>query len=88
MYYTYILHCKDGKLYTGFTPNLRVRFIRHTKGFVKSTKNRRPLKLIYYEAFLEKLDAKNREKYLKGGKGKLEIEMILNNYFNKYSWVK
>jgi len=37
----------------------------HNKGWVESTKNRRPLKLIYYEACLNQQDALHREKYLR-----------------------
>jgi len=48
-YYTYVLKSeKDGKLYTGYTKNLKQRFELHQKGRVSSTKNRRPLKLVYY----------------------------------------
>ena len=88
MYYVYVLHCNDEKLYTGYTPDLKKRLERHKRGFVKSTKNRRPLKLIHYEAFLEKRDAEKREKYLKGGNGKKELEILLSSYFSKYPWKK
>jgi len=89
MYYVYILHSlKDGKLYTGYTPDLKSRFKAHTGGYVKATSYRRPLKLIYYEAFLEETDAKRREKYLKGGNGKKEIEKLLRDYFKKNPWIK
>ncbi len=88
MYYVYILISqKDGKLYTGFTPDLKVRFQRHIKGFVKATKYRLPLKLIYYEAYESELDARSREIYLKGGKGREELKIqlketfLINNYF-------
>ena len=63
-YYTYVLLSKkDGKFYTGYTNNLKRRFEEHCNGRVNSTKNRRPLKLIYYEACLNKKDATHREKY-------------------------
>jgi len=88
MFYAYVLHYSDGKLYTGFTPDLRKRLDKHKRGFVKATKNRRPLRLIYYEAFLRKKDAQKREKYLKGGNGKKELEVLLEDYFDKHSWVK
>ncbi len=49
MYYTYILQSeKDKKFYTGYTKNLKLRFKQHCDGKVPSTKDRRPLKLIYY----------------------------------------
>ncbi len=38
-----------------------------------STRHRRPLRLIYYEACLSEGDAKRRERYLKTGKGKRDL---------------
>jgi len=71
MYYVYVLHSeKDGNLYTGLTSNLSNRFEEHKKGYVPSTKNRRPMSLIYYEACLSEKDAMRRERYLKSGMGK------------------
>jgi hypothetical protein len=55
---------------------------------VFATKFRRPLSLIYYEAFVEEADAKKREKYLKGGNGKKEIAVMLEKYFSKHPWQK
>lgn len=88
MFYAYILHCSDGKLYTGYTNDLKVRFHKHQEGFVRATKGRRPLTLVHYEAFVEEADAKRRELYLKGGNGKKELEIILKSYFEIKSWVK
>jgi len=40
-YYTYVLKSlKDGKMYTGYTRNLKLRFEKHNNGLVESTKNR------------------------------------------------
>lgn len=89
MFYVYILHSiRDGKLYTGYTPNLKSRLKAHDGGFVRSTKFRRPLKLIHYEIFLNEKDAKRRELYLKGGNGKKELEVMLKDYFRKCKWNK
>lgn len=80
-YYTYILKSiKDGKLYTGYTKNLKLRLEEHNKGKVISTKERRPLKLIYYEACLSRSDATHREKYLKTYHGKMFIKNRLKSY--------
>jgi putative endonuclease len=80
-YYTYILKStKDGKLYTGYTKNLKLRLEEHNKGKVVSTKERRPLKLIYYEACLSRSDATHREKYLKTYYGKMFIKNRLKSY--------
>ena len=74
MFYIYILKSGlDGKLYTGFTGNLKKRLSEHNGGGVTSTKNRRPLELIYYEAYKEKENALKREKFLKTTKGKLQL---------------
>ena len=77
MYYLYILKSgKDGNIYTGLSSNLRQRVQQHVDGKVISTKHRRPLKLIYYEAYMNRTDAINREKYLKnGGKAKNELKL-------------
>ena len=80
-YYTYILKSeKDGNFYTGYTKNLEQRFEKHQKGQVESTKNRRPLQLIYYEACLSKSDATHREKYLKTYHGKVFLKNRLKSY--------
>jgi len=63
-YWVYVLQSlKDGKKYTGYTNNLPSRFEAHQNGEVESTRNRRPFKLIYFEACLNKEDALKREKY-------------------------
>ena len=78
MFYIYILKSKvDNKLYTGFSGNLRKRIKEHSSGGVQSTKNRRPLELIYYEAYKEKTNALKREKFLKTTKGKMQLKKQL-----------
>ncbi|MCD4704677.1 GIY-YIG nuclease family protein [bacterium] len=87
MYYVYILFSlKDKKLYTGFSKNLEKRIIQHKNGSVKSTTNRRPLILIYYEVYLQKIDAEKREKYLKGGNGRASIKIQLKNQLSKLNY--
>ncbi len=61
-FYTYILMSqKDREFYTGVTDNLNRRFEQHNAGLVFSTKQRLPLKLIYFEACLNKDNAYHRE---------------------------
>jgi putative endonuclease len=87
VYYAYILFSiKDKQLYTGYTPNLKNRIDKHNKGFVKATKHRRPLKLVYYEGYLNRLDAKRREIYLKGGKGKSELKIQLKEVLKQLNY--
>ncbi len=82
MFYTYLLLLSNNKIYTGYTEDLENRFRDHVSGKVKSTKNHRPLRLIFYEAFLNKKDAKRREGYFKTTKGKKMIKIILKEYFS------
>ena len=83
IYYTYVLlSTKDNQLYTGVTNNLKERFRHHKNGLVSSTKNRTPLKLIYYEVCLNRKDAYCREKYLKTSMGKKYIKNRLKRYLN------
>jgi len=66
MFYTYILKSqKDKDLYFGSTNNLEQRFIKHNKGLVPSTRYRRPLEIIYYEAHRSEDGAREREQNLK-----------------------
>ncbi len=81
MYYTYVLQSQDdGKFYTGFTRDLKLRFEQHNKGLVQSTRNRKQLKLIYYESCLNQDDATKREKYLKTYHGKMFLKGRLKSY--------
>lgn len=87
MYYIYILFShKDNQLYTGYTDNLKSRYKAHISGFVKATKHRRPLQLIYYEGYLKEADARRREKYLKGGNGRGELKIQLKSILEELKY--
>lgn len=87
MYYVYVLFSKkDRQLYIGFTTDLRSRYKKHKNGFIKSTKHRLPVVLIYYESYIRELDAKQREKYLKGGKGKSELKIQLKTILEELEY--
>lgn len=80
-YYVYVLRSnKDKMFYTGYTKDLKLRFKQHEKKKVKSTKERGPFKLIYYEACLNQQDATHREKYLKTYLGKMFLRNRLKSY--------
>jgi len=64
----------------GYTRNLKRRIEEHDNGLVQSTKYRRPLRLIYYEACLNEEDALKREKYLKTQWGFKYLQRRLRNY--------
>ena len=83
MHYVYVLRSvKDGNLYTGYTTDLRQRVADHAAGKARSTRDRRPLHLIYYEAYLLPKDAKARDAILKSGFGKRYIREPMSHYFS------
>lgn len=66
MNYTYILECKDGTYYTGWTNNLEARLKAHNDGKgAKYTKARCPVSLVYYEQFQTKEESMRREYAIK-----------------------
>ena len=66
MNYTYILKCKDGTLYTGWTNDLDKRVKAHNEGRgAKYTRSRTPVELVYYETFETKEEAQRREYAIK-----------------------
>ena len=80
-FYTYVLRSlKDDENYIGYTNNLRRRLEEHNLGKNFSTKSRRPLKLIYFEACLNKEDAEQREKYFKSTIGRRYLSKRLRNW--------
>ena len=80
-FYTYVLFSeKDNNYYTGYTKDIKLRIEQHSKGLVSSTRERRPLKLIYFEACLDQKDALHREKYLKTYYGKMFLKNRLKSY--------
>lgn len=64
--YVYIVECKDGTFYTGWTTNLQQRVEAHNQGKgAKYTKGRGPVKLVYWEEFPTKKEALSREYAIK-----------------------
>lgn len=85
MFYVYVLQSEaDTGLYIGMSGDLRRRFVEHQNGESRSTTGRRPWKLIYYEAYLEKQDAVGREIYLKSGRGRRFLDKQLKNHFSHF----
>lgn len=81
MYCVYVLRSKkDQDFYVGYTADLKERLDLHYRGHVSSTKNRRPLELVYYEMSLSQEDTLHREKYLKTAYGKRYIKNRLKQF--------
>ncbi len=86
MHFVYILQSrKDQELYIGYTTDIRTRLAAHNAGETQSTKFRRPFDLIYYEAYVDKLDALGRERFLKSGSGHRFIRKQLKHFFDRRS---
>lgn len=85
MYYVYVLHSEGkNKKYIGFTRNLKRRVKEHKSGNGEFTKTITDWKLVYYESFMNKADAKEEEKFLKSGKGRERLKCLLKNYMEDW----
>ena len=61
-WYLYILHCRDGSLYTGITTDVEKRLEAHQSGKgAKYTRGRGPLELVYREQCGTHSEALKRE---------------------------
>lgn len=77
----YILECSDGSFYTGSTKYFADRLMAHYSGNgANHTKNRRPLKLVYFEKYRQINDAFYREKQIQ--KWRREKKLALINGLN------
>jgi putative endonuclease len=81
MFYFYVLKFKkNGKLYYGFTENLKRRIMDHKSGNSDFSSRNGPFDLIFYEAYINKDDARAAEKYFKTGHGREVLKEKLQNY--------
>lgn len=81
-YYTYILRCRDGSLYTGWTTDISKRLHAHNAGTgAKYTRSRRPVELVYLETLPSKEAALRREAAIKRlpRSGKLRLVQQANS---------
>ena len=66
-YFTYILRCADGTLYTGSTTDVVARERAHNEGRgAKYTAGRGPVRVVYSEAHESRSAAQKREAQIKG----------------------
>ncbi len=82
-HYVYVLENKVGKLYIGYTDNLKRRLLEHNQGRNNSTKSGKPWHIIYCEACLDINDAQRRENYLKTSQGSRLLKRRLRDYLFK-----
>ncbi len=82
MFYFYVLQNNKNKLYFGSTKNLKKRLLEHNSEKVVSTKGYK-WRLVYYEAYLSEVDARNREQKIKQhGQAKRWLKERIKNSLN------
>lgn len=65
-HYIYIIECKDGTFYTGYTTDIKRRLKEHNSGDgAKYTRGRYPVKLRHQEVFSSRSQAQKREYQIK-----------------------
>lgn len=85
MYYIYILKCRDGTYYTGYTNNVEKRVsIHNSKKGAKYTRGRTPVTLVYQESFSSKQEALKREYRIKQ-MSRVEKEALIYSKFEEMS---
>ena len=79
-YYVYILQCKDGTYYTGYTRDVIKRFEMHKKGCgARYTRIHQPEKLMYVEQFESRGEAMKRERKIKKLSHDKKQQLIADN---------
>ncbi len=79
MFYTYIVECVDGTLYTGWTNDLDKRLAAHNAGRgAVYTRRRRPVRLVYWERYATRAEAQRRETTIKRMRRAAKIRLMAN----------
>lgn len=75
--FVYMLRCKDGSLYTGWTNDLEHRLAMHNSGRgAKYTRGRGPLELVYSEELPDKEAALRRECAIKKLRREQKLDLL------------
>jgi len=84
-WFVYMLRCFDGSYYVGVASDVVHRVQQHNAGqAVAFTKERRPVKLVYFENCGTYLGARRKEKQLKGWRREKK-EKLFNGFPSTYS---
>ncbi len=77
MYFTYAMKSLTRNyIYVGITDDIDRRLKQHNAGYNSSTKPYRPFVIFYTEQYETRVEARLREKYLKGGSGKRFLKSL------------
>jgi putative endonuclease len=66
-------------IYVGLTNDLERRFQEHNAGYNRTTKPYSPFEVLWHECFETRVEARAREKYLKGGSGKKFLRALVDS---------
>lgn len=76
-WFVYILRCRDGSLYTGYTDDVERRLSVHRSGRgAKYTRSRLPVELAYWEELPDKSAALKREAAIKKLSRQQKLQLI------------
>lgn len=76
-FFVYLLECKDGSYYCGYTNNLQARLKKHNAGKAsKYTRSRLPVTLVYSKRYKTKSSAMKREIEIKKMKRNQKAHLI------------
>jgi putative endonuclease len=79
VFFVYVLRSAvTGRLYIGSTQDVQDRLRRHNDGRSKATRHGVPWVLLHTEAVATRAEAVRRERYYKTGRGREELEALLN----------
>ena len=79
MAYTYVLKStKDNSYYVGSTSDIRMRLKQHINGYVKTTKSRLPIRLVFLKEFQTYSEARSFELKIKSWKKRSSIEKMFD----------
>jgi predicted GIY-YIG superfamily endonuclease len=81
-FWTYVLHCANGSYYIGHTDDLDARMAQHESGAIAScyTFKRRPVLLVFTQAFETRDEALAAERQIKGWSRKKKEAMIRGDW--------
>jgi len=80
-FWTYMLHCADRSFYTGHTDDLPGRVGQHEAGSIPGyTQNRRPIKLVWSQQFVTRMEAIEAERQIKGWSRAKKLALIREDW--------
>lgn len=80
-FWTYMLHCNDRSFYVGHTDDLETRIAQHEAGTTSGyTQNRRPVKLVWSQSFVTRMEALEAERQIKGWSRAKKLALIREDW--------